>query len=311
MNVRKPLSKSTLPGILMAGLITLAVSCGGGSSKPPMVSDFCQMWAAALCQIADSCLTSKTDCESKALIECQAQATSDQASGVRIFTPANMARCVNETSTVFKKMSGITTTDLDTVADYCNYVFQGTVAKLAACTTKYDCAGTVDAVICDKGVCAASATKAAGAGCSDPGAVCTTGSYCSKGTTQFYTCMPKGKATDACDDSTPCLETLRCSAGKCVARVDIGGACASDDDCSTTAPYCDPYAGYKCAASLSFSSGSTSCTNFFSPSTPDGGAAGAGGAPGAAGADGAAGAIGGATDAGDDAAEVSSEVGAE
>ncbi len=60
--------------------------------------------------------------------------------------------------------------------DLCNYVFQGDGETLTdACDVKYDCEGKV---ICDKGFCATTMTKGADQPCSDPGAVCSTGNYC-------------------------------------------------------------------------------------------------------------------------------------
>jgi hypothetical protein len=296
MNARNHLSTKVL-GLVVSIVVPTLSACGGGGGTPLTVTTYCSQWATAQCGIAVSCVSTMADCETAATAQCMSQATAAQASGVRVFTPGNVSRCVSETTTVYKKMSGITLTDLATVADDCNYVFQGAVAKMKPCTTKYDCTGGLGSTSCDKGVCATPATKAKGVDCSGPGEICATGSYCAKDTADmFYTCLAKGAAAAACDAATPCVEALHCVAGKCVTRAGQGELCATNDDCSTTAPYCDPYAGYKCAASLSFSSGSTSCTEFFTPPAPptsNGTAGTSGGTAGAGGGDAAAGASGG------------------
>jgi hypothetical protein len=308
MNTRTHLSKATLLGILLPVLPIVAGGCGGKSAAPPTTTDFCSMWSGAVCQIAASCGSSLTKdaCTTAAEAKCEADAASATSGGVRVFTAANIGTAVGKAMGVFAKTVPITPTDLSQVEDTFNYVFQGNVTKTMPCTTKYDCAGGEDANICDKGVCAPQVTKASGAGCSDPGAICDAASYCSKGTTGFYTCLPKGPQGVTCDASTPCIDTLRCtSAGKCDSRVEMSGTCASDDDCVSTAPYCDPFAGAtpSCDKGLQFAGGSASCTGFLSVSGSTGaagsGAAGSG-AAGATASDGAAGTTG-ATDAAGDA----------
>jgi hypothetical protein len=328
MNPRNQLSTKIILGLVASIVIpTLSPGCGGGSAKQMTVSDFCTQYAAAVCNFTSRCGQSPTltDCEDAETTLCNANATSAQAAGVRAFTPANVAKCVNATTSMVKMTAAITPTVMSTTSDDCNYVFQGSVASGMPCTSKYDCKGGEGSAICDKGVCAAPATKAAGAGCSDAGAICAAGSFCTKGTNSFYTCVAKGAAGATCDAATPCLESLRCGAdGKCTDRIAAGGTCTSNDDCVTAAPYCDVYAGYICDTGLLFAPGSSSCTNFDKGTAPPnvtgtggsgGSAGGAGGSAGAAGgsdgaagsggasggSDGAAGATGGAggSDAGD------------
>jgi hypothetical protein len=294
MNLRTRLSTKMLLG-LSASL--LAAGCGGGGgAKPITTPDFCMMWATAVCQISASCSTSLTSdtCQTAAIAQCQQQATTATAAGVRLFTIANVSKAVGTATMVFKKTSPITPTDLANVQNTFSYVFQGKVPKNMSCTSKYDCAGGEDSVICDKGVCATSTTKASGVGCSDPGAVCDAASYCTMGGTLFYTCDPKGARGAICNADTPCIDSLRCAAGHCGDRVLANGACASDSDCVSTSPYCDLFAGGVCSVGLQFAAGSNSCKDFFSPPTAPttDGAAGTSGGDGAAGTGGAAGVTG-------------------
>jgi hypothetical protein len=241
----------------------LGVSCGGGgSSKPVTVADFCAQKAQQECQVAGICgaaTLTVSDCESQRAAVCMTAAGAVQSP--RVFVPGNIAKCVNTAKTVYAKTTGITPTDLNSVTDACNYVFQGNVDKLGACTVKYDCTG---ARICDKGKCADMTTKAAGAQCLDFGAVCATGSYCANDpTTMVLTCLPKAARGATCDAATPCQEALRCFGGKCTDPKASGETCSTSDDCvSTGTPYCDPFAGGTCDMGLFFAPQSASCHGF-------------------------------------------------
>jgi len=59
MNARTELLKMGL----LAGLSTLAISCGGGSSKPLTEDDFCVQKSTKECEIADTCSVTATDCQ--------------------------------------------------------------------------------------------------------------------------------------------------------------------------------------------------------------------------------------------------------
>jgi len=96
----------------------------------------------------------------------------------------------------------------------------------------------------------------------------------------------------ACDATNPCVETLRC-AGTCVALVAAAGACTSNSDCASAAPYCDPYSGHKCEVGLAFAPTATAaCADYGGAAVSgtggspggtggtDGGGAGTGGSPG-------------------------------
>ena len=287
--------------VTAASLLALAAAatCGGGSSKPVTPGDFCNQKATAECQVASQCGSTLTmsNCVAERTTVCTQFGSAIQAP--RVFTPGNVGNCINNVKSVFAKTTAILATDLAKVDDVCNYVYQGNVAAQGACTTKYDCAGKTDgSIICDKGVCATKSVKGNGAGCSDPGAVCSTGQFCQKSaSTTFYTCVPKGDRGATCDDATPCLESLRCVAGACTDRVAAGGACITSDDCMTgsTAPYCDVFNGSTCDSGLQFAPGSASCMGFTSSgvtagTTPPTG----GGAGGAGGSDGGTGGTGGA-----------------
>jgi hypothetical protein len=286
MRVATHLKTSVLIALFGAG-------CGGGkSSPPPMVSDFCSQRAMAECQVASRCgaSLSMAECQTGRASVCMQWAGSIAAP--RVFTPGNIASCVNMAKSVYAKTSPITPTDLSNVDNACNYVFQGMVAMLMPCTVKYDCASNR---ICDKGKCGDSVTKNKGDQCSDVGAICATGSFCQMATGGTFSCVAKGGQTQACDASTPCLETLRCVAAKCTDRAAAGAVCTTSDDCAAAAPYCDALAGGTCDMGLLFAPGSASCTGFVNSGVTAGTAPATGGGQGGAsgGAGGASGGQGG------------------
>ena len=85
---------------------------------------------------------------------------------------------------------------------------------------------------------------------------------------------------------------LRCSNGTCTDRVAAQAACLTNDDCVSTAPYCDPAAGMRCDPGLSFSASSPSCCAFGGTGAGCSGTGGAGGTTGSAGAGGTTGSAG-------------------
>ena len=270
-------------------------SCGGGGGKPLTIADFCSQKADKECQVTTKCVTTAADCKTQRVAACMEFAqTAD--TDVRDFRPENVQACIDKTNSVYAK-STITPTGMADLDDTCNYVFQGKVEKLAACTTKYDCK---DRIICDKGLCAEKVTKGTDALCADPGAVCSKGQYCAM-SGAVLKCINKAALMADCSDEVPCVEEARCSNAKCAPFVMAGQACASNADCPTTAPYCDPYAGKKCDPGLAFAAGSPSC-NAYGGNNPTTGAAGTGGGTagtggGAAGTGGGAAGTGGGSDA--------------
>jgi hypothetical protein len=249
-------------------------------------ADFCAQKAEAECQVTSKCLTDPASCKTQRTAVCTAFASAAKASGMRNFVAGNVGDCINKTKSAYGK-STITPMDMASMDEACNYVFQGKgVVNVDSCTVKYDCANRV---ICDKGLCATQ--HSVSTGCSNAGDVCPTNNYCAPNASQVLVCMPKGMSGATCDASTPCIDSLRCSGGSCTDRVPLAGACTSNDDCASAAPFCDPYAGNKCDQGLSFASGSASCADYGDGSTA--GTGGVGGGPGGSGGAGGGGGTGG------------------
>ena len=289
----------TMRKLVRAAAITgLLAGCGGGgSSKPLTETDFCNQKADAECQVSDRCVTDKDACKTDRMAVCTAFVSDAKASGTRFFTEGNVGNCINKTKSVFAKTAPITPTDMADVNDACSYVFQGKAKLTEACTVKWDCADKGH--ICDKTLCAPKVTKNSGDLCGNPGEVCNTGSFCMMTAAGGpYMCMARVASGMPCTASTPpCLESLRCASGTCADRVASAGSCTTNDDCVSTAPYCDPYAGNKCDPGLSFAPGAPVC-NDFGGSGSGPGTGGQGGTAGTAGTAGSTGTGGGGGGAG-------------
>jgi hypothetical protein len=272
MNTRTSLRTGIL-GTIAVGL--LLVGCGGGGGGTPLTpSVYCAERAVAICKqpiVACSPGLEKTKCETDQAALCAAENAAVVAP--RVFTVANVSKCVSTASNIFSHAGNdpITPAQLDTVVDACAYVYQGTVPDNMPCTVKYDC---LTGRICDKSICHAEKKVNKGESCGNPGEVCNKGSYCLENSAHVFTCVAKAGAGEACGPTTPCLEdTLHCVSGLCAKRAVLGEDCATNDDCSTVetngptgkieaAPYCNPFASWTCSKNLTFSPGSDSCTMF-------------------------------------------------
>jgi hypothetical protein len=212
MTRRKLARAATIVGM---GVGLLAGCGGGGGGKPLTESDFCAKKADAECQVTDRCVTTKDACKADRLTVCTAFIAAAKADGKRLFVPGNVDACINKTQSVYAKTAPITPTDLADMDDVCQYVFQGKGAvNVDNCETKYDCAGKV---ICDKTFCAMQ--KNVTTTCGNPGDTCPTGNTCAPNASGISVCSAKGASGDTCDANTPCVEALRCAAGKCTDRV--------------------------------------------------------------------------------------------
>jgi len=174
MNVRARLSTTMFLGLLAVPLLVAGCGGGGGSSKPLTIDDFCTMKASAECSVAATCVVPMSDCTAKRKSVCMSFVTAANVAP-RVFVPGNVGACISKATSVYA-LPVIKPSDTDALADVCNYVFQGAVADLDTCTTKYDCKNAHD--ICDKGHCAASKAVAAGAQCGNFGEVCPSTQYC-------------------------------------------------------------------------------------------------------------------------------------
>ncbi len=252
----------------------LAAGCGSGGGTTMTQSDFCAKKAENECKaVADRCLASASACEAKRVKACNDFAAAQQAAPssavTRPFRPDLAKACLDKATEVYAKAT-ITPADLAALNDVCARVFSGKKKSTdpdKTCSSNYECEASQ---ICDTGfmTCGPKRTVSAGAGCNNPGEICPTGQYCTGSPRE---CMPKIAAGETCDDTSPCLEALRCSAGTCAERVDFAASCTSNDDCLPAHPYCDTYNGSVCTAGFTPSTGNAECIGAFGAVSTSGG----------------------------------------
>jgi hypothetical protein len=240
------------------------VACSSSSSGPkyPDTASFCSAWATEECQVAARCAVPSANCTSARQADCQTFASTATADLTRTYNSGNAEACIDKIHDLYSSAASgtaITPPQMADMADVCNRTFSGNVQSLKACTSNYDCSGSL---ICDKNFCANSTTKNLGDPCGDPGDVCASGAFCSTpaGST-LSQCVAEGAQGAACSAAAPCQPSLRC-ANTCGPLLQAGTLCATDADCDPSAPYCDPNVGNKCDQGLSFAAGAPACSTY-------------------------------------------------
>jgi hypothetical protein len=289
-------------------LVALFPSCkGSGSGGPATVAEFCSEYAAAICQVEDTCGASKATCETKQQGQCVAGASLAD-DGRRRYTAANAPDCIKKVTAAYGSSTPITPTTMAGINLACGYVYQGDVRLLGGyCSTQFDCAGPTDGtIVCDGRAnrCAIAKTVGGGERCDSTGDVCATNFYCPPGDSSATVCTADGTtaAASGCSGMLPCDSDSHCvyddngvyqSPGVCMPLAGMGEVCSFDGDCSPAAPRCNTNE-YRCDLGLLFEPGSASCNALTSPYEGEGGAS--GGEAGASGNGGAAGGHGGGPD---------------
>ena len=232
--------------------VLLGVSVGACSSTPaekyPTADSMCADVATQECQIASLCGADVAACTAARKDNCVKKIVVPATVGGRTYTPALAQACVDKAQSNYALSNRFITVDQQNAQfETCNRVFQGASSVNSKCMTNYDCAGSN---VCTSNICGAKTVKAVMTGCGNPGDVCDTGLFCAPGMPAL--CQPGKASGAACADSTQCGPNLRCSASVCGARGGSGAACTTNDDCDTTAAYCNTADGSKCSAGLTF-----------------------------------------------------------
>lgn len=164
--------------------------------------------------------------------------------------------CLNKVTEVYSKLRkgavALKPMDLESVITNCKQVYRGGRGRNETCVENEDC---LEGFICDKGHCGTSTFVSPGAGCANIGERCTEGYFCGANE-EIVVCIAKMGVNAACSADVPCLESLRCSDERCVARLPIGEPCLFHQDCASN--FCEPYA-VKCANDVRFANGSAAC----------------------------------------------------
>jgi len=236
------------------------------------VASFCSEKAVRECGTAGS-MGVADKCVVDAVLECKparnavclawANGIQQQSGSARPFNPSRTADCLSRSGDTYRK-SPIVPADLAGLDAVCERVFSGAKKKGDPCATDFECDG---ALVCDV-VCADKTVLTKGAFCGVvPGSVCGVGLYCGALAGQpFKMCMDRPVEGQACAAEIPCLETLRClGTSVCGARLGISQPCTSNDDCATSAPYCDQYVNNRCDTGFIPAPGTPECTTFGAP----------------------------------------------
>jgi hypothetical protein len=235
--------------------LALVAFVGCGSEKPPTTqTEYCNTYAQDICAaVAPACLMTTSACIAGRLADCSTQAQQNLG---RDFIPSNADVCLAKVGEVYGKLNqgavALTAAAIASMNDACANVYRGTKALNGPCAVDVDC---LDGFICDKGYCGRAKVVVQGQGCANIGEICPAGTYCS-GAAPVSLCVSKGNLGAACNDSMPCLESLRCASGVCAVQLGVGLACSVDQDCATG--FCEPYAQL-CADDVRFANKSAAC----------------------------------------------------
>jgi hypothetical protein len=289
-------------GALGALSAVLVGGCSSAANAYPDVDSFCQAEAAAYCQtggVVAACGVSQAVCDAAQQSDCVTAANQATATGTRAYNSANVQACIDAVTAAFTSTTpgvlSVPYMTLQQLAQTCDQVFPGSVPLSGACKTSDDCAqgstpsittasgATIPGVVCSPVApgsttmeCATTiAVPGTGTGaecanfgsvCTDPGTYCTgVPAECTAGATMGGDCT----ATKVCALPFSCSMSAGATKGTCVAPAGISSACFSDEDCASTAPYCDlnvPPKGGKgtgsCELGLSFAVGGDDCNAF-------------------------------------------------
>jgi hypothetical protein len=237
-------------------LLALVVLAGCDDESSPLTpNQYFQQRAAATCAaVVSACLVPEATCISNRVAEYTAEYQSALASG-RSFIPGNAEACLAKVKDAYGKVAGgamaMKVAEHSTMQEVCANVYRGSGVANAYCQVDVECIGEL---VCDKNHCGTPKPVSLGAGCANIGEMCPPGAFCSGGS-GVRICSAKIGLQGDCTAS-PCMETLRCFDGICVAQLGIGETCTMDGDCGSG--FCEPYAG-KCAADLRFANRSAAC----------------------------------------------------
>jgi hypothetical protein len=280
---------TSLLGVLGISALTIAAACTTTDQPPPdgSVSEFCADYAKAICQISSSCQFDPMACATFQTGQCMTNVTSLET-GTRQYNQPNGKACIDALSGAYGgSPNTISAANLAMIATTCNKIVVGDQVSDKPCTGDNDCSGDlVCAAYGQTFVCAPITQRNLGDPCADPGDQCQGDSYCAAQSGVAPQCVATAATGGSCSASIPCGTSDRCLAGVCTARAGIGDTCATNADCSPTAPYCDTFPPAVCTTGLSFARGSTDCQGILGTDEPTTGDDG-GGLPAEAGSSGA------------------------
>jgi hypothetical protein len=266
--------------LAVLGLGAIVVACSLSISPPPddNVTDFCNDWAKAKCQVGSGpCAFPEAPCAAYQTTQCMNFVSAAQ-SGTREYKQSNGKACIDALNSAYGGgQTSISASTLLNVDAICGKVVVGSQALNQSCTGDNDCSGSL---VCapvvgqNQSVCVSAATpKDAGDFCADPGDECQGDSYCAAQAGGAPQCVPTPPTNAPCSAATPCGSSDTCQNGICVARGGSGATCTSSADCASSAPYCDTYPPAACTTGITFGRGGYDCNGIAGLSSSAGGQA--------------------------------------
>jgi hypothetical protein len=218
-------------GLVLAAVLGFA-GCGAKDDGPkyPDLNSFCNARGNAECssEVIKACAVSEA---ARCIAKRQAACVDSMPSGTS-YNATGAEACVNAVSASFSDAK-LSAQENRTNGDACAGVFDGAGAANATCEKDIDCKVSTGLRCVLRGgsatgTCQVPERVMGGGVCSKPSQSCIPGFHC--GASDH--CDVNSQVGEPCTDALPCVETARCSAGKCEKKFDDGSPCASDAECT-------------------------------------------------------------------------------
>jgi hypothetical protein len=251
----------------LLGLWSIQCSSSDDPKGPrfPDASSFCSGWAQAECPqtVISTCLaTSQEVCVANRQAACTTNVIAPALADQLAYDSSRAEGCIAAVGSAYSDAK-ITSAEQKSMTTACEFVFSGTRTRGATCSKDADCkqseqlrcvvhyASVTDAANI-QGTCQLPAQVAAGASCSAAEQQCANDYYCDSGSH----CVQRGQIGNECGPQTPCASDGKCSEDKCVAKLDDGMSCTSNEEC--TSGYCIELVNL-CATTYQLSQGEEFC----------------------------------------------------
>jgi len=214
---------------VLATVLAFSACSGKDGPKYPDTSAYCNGRAEAECskEVVLACaLPDRTRCVSQR----QAACVSATPAGTS-YNAGGAEGCVNAVATAYADAK-LSTQENRTMTETCAAVFEGPGIANTTCKKDIECkvSGGLRCVLrggSDTGSCQIPQRVMGGGVCSSPSQLCVEGFHC--GPSDH--CDINGQVGEPCTELLPCVESARCTAGKCEKKLDDGSLCTSDQEC--------------------------------------------------------------------------------
>lgn len=256
--------------LLLSALLGLSLVHCSSSNEPqgpryPTSSSFCHQWAKNECSTAvvKTCLATSTEvCIANREAACTGDVVAPALADQLAYDSGRAEGCLAAVGSAYTN-DEITSEEQKAITEACEFVFSGTATRGEACSKDADCKqserlrcvihyATVTDPANVQGTCQVPVQVAAGAACSAADEKCADGYYCD---TNSH-CVQAGQIGEGCGPQQPCGSDSKCSAEKCIAKLENGLSCAANEECASD--YCIELVNL-CANTYQLSQGEPFC----------------------------------------------------